>query len=293
MKISVFFLTVTSLFLTSHTTADESETVAPPAWSDPHQTNVGRWQFALSAGDGSISNPLANRPDIQGTLMPLISYYGERFYFENSFIGYSLIEREHWYLDVVGALNEDGMYFNLDGVNQFGWWDALGISGGYVDLENGGSYQPPGSYQDIHRHLSYLAGLSLHRIYPFADVRVSMLKDISGVHHGHEIHFNLRKSYAWQQWRLRWQVGLSQKDQRLNNYYYNIRPHEINHQRSWFELKQSLNFHYGFTLSYQLNKDWALQAHWQKQRFDRELENSPLVGDLQSISRFIGVRYSF
>jgi MipA family protein len=286
MRIFLSSLCVAGLCLSGHLCAKTTQPIA--------ENTVGEWQFALSLGTGKVTTPLANRHDLQGSVLPAVSYYGEHFYLENSFIGYSLVEQDNWYLDLVGGLNDDGYFFELDGVNQFGWWDALGIEGGYsLQLEGEGPAQLPGTYQDIKRNLSYMAGASVNWLTDIAEVRLTLLTDISGVHQGQEQHFSLRKTYEYQQWQFRWQIGALHKDEQINNYYYNLRPHELDNTNSWFRLGDSWQYFYALTINYQLDPNWAIQAFWQKNLLDKELMKSPLVAKDQSYSRFIGVRYSF
>lgn len=257
------------------------------AIADSSLTEVGQWRFALSVGSGKVTTPLSNRDDLHGAVLPAISYYGEHFYVENSFVGYSLMENVHGYIDLVGSLNDDGLFFELDGINQFGWWDALG--------QHPSNGKPPHeeSFQDIERALSYMGGLSFNWLHDLVDSRLTLLQDISGVHHGREIHLTLRKNYSHQQWTLQWQVGAIYKNQRLNNYYYNVRPYELNNTPSWFSLPSSRQYFFGLNLSYQLTPDFAIQAFWQKNQLDEALLRSPLVRTDYYYSRFVGVRYSF
>ena len=258
------------------------------------QTDAGKWSFALSAGVGKVTTPLSHRGDLYGSVLPAVSYYGERFYLESSFIGYSIFENQHWYIDLVGSLNEDGMFFELDGVNNFGWWDALGMQRTHnPDPSEGGVAYPGGGFEDIERRLSYMGGLSFTWLNDLADLRFTFLTDISGVHQGEEFHLTLRKNYSYKQWKWQWQLGTIHKDQQLNNYYYNLRPHELNNTPSWFSLPDSRQYFYGFTVSYQFNPQWAAQAFWQKNMLDQDLLRSPLLGSDRYYSRFIGVRYSF
>lgn len=256
------------------------------------ETEAGEWSFALSVGAGKVTTPLSNRDDLQGSVLPAVSYYGERFFIENSFIGYTLFEEQNWYLDLTGSLNDDGFFFELDGINQFGWWDALGMDGGYQSGDGADPERQP-TYQDIERHLSYMAGLSITWLTDIAEIRLSSLTDISGVHHGQEQHLSFRKSYSWQQWQFRWHLGALYKSKKITNYYYNLRPQELGNNSSWFGLSGGLNYFYGLTLSYQLDPQWAIQAFWQKNQLDRDLLRSPLLRSDHYYSRFIGVRYSF
>ena len=250
-------------------------------------TEVGHWQFALSAGTGKVTTPLSNRDDLHGSILPAISYYGEHFYIENSVVGYSLVENAHWYIDLVGSLNDDGLFFELDGINQFGWWDAMG------QHPSNGNPTEQEIFQDIERNLSYMGGMSFNWLNDLADSRLTLLKDISGVHEGSELHLTLRKNYSYQQWTFQWQVGAIRKSQRLNNYYYNLRPYELDNTPSWFSLPSSIQYFFGLHLIYQLTPEFAIQAFWQKNQLDEVLLRSPLVRSDYYYSRFIGVRYSF
>lgn len=246
------------------------------------------WQWSLSAGHGKISTPLSGRHAIQGDFIPSVSYYGERFYLENTHLGYSLIEEEHLYIDLVGELNQDGMFYEFDGVNNFGWWEAIGIS------RTGGEMPSPvGEYQDIERKLSYMAGVSSNFTANNSTVRISVLTDISGVHHGSEFRLDAKHDMNWGDWQLQINAGLARKNSNLINYYYNLRPWEIDNKPSWFVLNSAWNAHYGATLRYQFNEHWALLAHWQRELLDRDIQRSPLVLRNNYLSRFVGVRYDF
>ena len=182
---------------------------------------VTGWQFSIAAGHGKISTPLAGRRAISGHVIPGISYYGERFYLENTHLGYSIVENDFGYIDLVGELNDDGMFFELDGVNEFGWWDAIGI--GRTDSE--GPAYPDNQYQDIERNLSYMAGVSANLVLADTTFRLTFLRDISGVHHGSNQRLSLRREFSvLPQVTVRITAMAERKDQQLINYYYNLRP---------------------------------------------------------------------
>lgn len=248
------------------------------------------WQLSLALGQGKVSTPLAARDDIEGNIVPGISYYGERFYLENTHLGYTLLEHEQGYVDLVGELNDDGMFFELDGVNNFGWWDALGIG----RTDNTEFQYPPNYYQDIERHLSYLGGVSGTLVWQDSSFRAAYLRDISGVHHGEVMRLSLRQDLAFgEHLTLRLQAIAERKDQRLLNYYYNVRPYELNDAPSWFTLKAAWNFSYGASMNYQLDPNWSLLVHWQHHQLDTDLQLTPLLRRLDYQSKFVGLRYLF
>ncbi len=260
----------------------------PPLFS--HASTAEGWQLSLALGQGKVSTPLAGRDEIAGNILPGISYYGERFYLENTHLGYTLLEHERGYVDLVGELNDDGMFFELDGVNNFGWWDALGI--GRTDNTETGN--PPDSFQDIERHLSYMAGLSATAVWQEISLRAAYLKEMTGVHHGEVMRLSLRHDLVFgEHLTLRLQAIAERKDQRLLNYYYNVRPYELNNSPSWFTLDAAWNFSYGASMNYQLDPSWSLLIHWQHHQMDTDLQLTPLIRRLDYQSKFVGLRYLF
>ncbi len=273
-NVKYYFWLIFSLGLTFSTTGIRAE----PATG---------WQFSLAAGHGKITTPLAGRRSISGHFIPGISYYGERFYLENTYLGYALIERESGYIDLVGELNDDGMFFELDGVDKFGWWDALG-------LKLSDNTLPGTHYEDIERNLSYMAGISANYIFADTTFRLTVLQDISGVHHGETQRLSMRRDFnVLQQLTLRLSAMAERKDQQLINYYYNLRPSELDNKPSWFTLPAVWNFGFGASLNYQLNQDWSLLAHWQHHQLDAIFQQNPLFKRRDYQSSFAGVRYIF
>lgn len=256
----------------------------------------GQWQFSLAAGSGQTETPLSNRQPVKGHVMPVVSYYGERFYLENSHLGYALLEQDQFYLDLAGELNRDGMFYRFDGVDKFGWWDALGIGGSIESgVENGGHpvQYPADWFQDIKRDLSYMGGLAATWLHDAGQLRLSFLQDISGVHGGQTIRLSAQRDWHWQALAIRLQLGIERNNKTLNTYYYNVRPQELNAVPSYFHTGASLNGYYGITVSYQFHPDWAVLAHWQQYHLDHALMASPLLARASYHSRFIGVRYNF
>ena len=252
---------------------------------------VDGWQFSLAAGHGKISTVLSGRRPISGNFIPGVSYYGERFYLENTHLGYSLVENDYGYIDLVGELNDDGMFFELDGVNKFGWWDAIGI--GRTDGGESPAH-PENHYEDIERNLSYMAGISGNLVLADTTFRATFLRDVSGVHQGETQRFSVRRDFVpFPKLTLQLTALAEHKDQQLINYYYNFRPNELNNSPSWFSLPDLWNFSYGGSVNYQFDQHWSLMAHWQHHQMDKDIQRNPIILRADYQSKFVGVRYIF
>ncbi|MDO3386452.1 MipA/OmpV family protein [Gilvimarinus sp. SDUM040013] len=73
---------------------------------------VGQWQFSVGVGLGGRTNPLLEGDDIPIVLLPEISYYGERFFFDTTSLGYTLYEDKRHLLNAVATVGLDSMYFS-------------------------------------------------------------------------------------------------------------------------------------------------------------------------------------
>ncbi len=82
------------------------------AGTDEDCIAIGQWQFSLGVGAGGRTNPLVDGDDIPIFLLPQISYYGERFFWDTATLGFTLLETKTQILNAVATVGFDQMYFN-------------------------------------------------------------------------------------------------------------------------------------------------------------------------------------
>lgn len=104
-----------------------------------HCVTVGQWEFSVGIGLGGRTNPIAGNDDIPIFLMPTISYYGKRFFWQTDTIGYTLFESERTQFNIIGTIGYDQAYFNDWGVGNFAieGGGGLGSGGGNSPSEVG------------------------------------------------------------------------------------------------------------------------------------------------------------
>ncbi|MBU2885071.1 MipA/OmpV family protein [Gilvimarinus agarilyticus] len=73
---------------------------------------VGSWQVSVGVGLGVRTNPLIGGDNIPLVLLPSVSYYGERFFFDTTSIGFTLHEDTHSMFNLVATVGLDSMYFS-------------------------------------------------------------------------------------------------------------------------------------------------------------------------------------
>ena len=246
----------------------------------------GEWQLSVSAGYGAIDNPVKGRDDIQMYLLPAISYYGERFYLENTHLGYALYERDKLYLDVVGQFNEDGYFYTFDGSRALGLQEIIVPDLGFVDPDAEPSPK-------VDKDLSYLAGISLTWKPHGFTLRASALVDITAGHHGSEYHLSLSRDWHWHKLRIRLLGRAVRKSSATNNYYYNFSDTETAGTGRWFYHQGHWQLQWRLAAVYPLTDQLDIIGQWQYNQLDSALSVSPLLTATQYYSRFIGLRYRF
>ena len=75
-------------------------------------TFLDNWEVAVSAGYGQRTNPLINADDIDTFLNIDISWYGDRFFFDNGDIGYNLFFNDKLSINLLGQLSKEGVFFD-------------------------------------------------------------------------------------------------------------------------------------------------------------------------------------
>ncbi|MEW6981934.1 MipA/OmpV family protein [Colwelliaceae bacterium 6471] len=271
------------MFYSATTYADNTEYEVPIG-----EAEVGQWSFSLLAGYAAIENPLNKHDDIKTYLLPTWSYYGERFYIDNTTIGYSIIETDSLLFDFSGYLNEEGALFNLDNANL----SFLDISN-YVPRKDMRPNAPKPVFENIERNFSYMVGAAVQWPNEYIQARLVYGKDVTAGHGGEEFTFSLFNYYHLGNFKLNWQLGAVRKSQQLVEYYYQFRPEEINGFESPYKFKDITNKFVQVAASYQLSKNFDLVLSVKKTWLDEELLTTPLVAKDSYIKWIAGFNYKF
>lgn len=251
--------------------------------------DINQWQFAVAVGYGQVDNPRSNAKPITTYVLPSVQYYGERFYLDNFTLGYSLFENDTFLFDLQSRLNEDGLFFELDGISKLLVTDLFGIDTG----KGPGRPGRPINYAAIERNVSYLAGGNFTWISPIGDISLGAYQDVTGVHHGNEWH--LRYKYTTDLFNIAWGVefGITQKSYNLVKYYYYLRDDELQTARTKYKPHTALNGHLKLVANKRLAEHWTLISLVEYDHLGSGIADSPLIEKNHYLSGFIGVSYAF
>ncbi|WP_448569216.1 MipA/OmpV family protein [Thalassotalea ganghwensis] len=282
VKCKLLIVVFISLF-SRHLFAQQAE---PPPIGE---TVVGQWNFSVLAGYAVIENPLKNRDDIDTHLLPTWSYYGDRFYIDNTSLGYSLVEQEQFILDVVGYLNEEGAYFNLDNAQ----WSFLDVSNFVPHRDKLRPNRKPIVYEEIERDFSYMAGISMVWPNDWLQAKLTYGQDISAGHHGAEVSLDLFNYYQLGNFQFSWQLGAVYKNRTLVEYYYQYRPEELGGFDSPYKFDHVVNSHLQLAVSYRLSTSFDLVLSLKQTWLDEGVMSSKLVEKDRYLKGLVGVNFKF
>ncbi|MEL4281010.1 MULTISPECIES: MipA/OmpV family protein [Shewanella] len=250
--------------------------------------SAGDWQISLAAGYGALENPRAKVENINTWILPTWYYYGKNFYVENFTLGYSLYESESFIVDLQTRFNEDGFFYEFDGLNKLLLSDILG----YTPVK-----QPINpkvvKFEEIERNLSYLGGLNATWVTPYLDISLGYFHDITGVHQGNEIQLRLKRSQAFSWGALGFEIGAIRKSENLVGYYYQLTKEEEGPLRTKYQPSAAINYHAGSVVNVPIFDSVNFVAILEYTWLGQEITDSVLIDKAGYVSGFVGISYDF
>lgn len=255
--------------------------------------STDQWQFAVAVGYGYLDNPRAKAQPIETYFLPSWRYYGDNVYVDNFTLGFSVAETDNFYLDLQSKLNEDGLFFELDGISNLFASELFGIKDQKQPISRPGKEVPPVVYNNIQRNVSYLAGGVAGWYSPVGEFSFGAFNDISSVHNGSEL--QLRYKLTWELLTVRWgvELGITRKSAELVKYYYQVTDQERQKIIYFYQPRAAINSHIRLVANKTLTESLALVAIAEYNHLGNGISESPLMGQGHYISGFAGISYTF
>lgn len=272
------------LFLIAIAAASGSSLVCAQNSAESQQNETeepsSAWRLGAAIGYGERSNPLVLSDDIRIMIDLDIAWFGERWFFDNGDVGFTLANTDQLTLNLVGRVNSDRVFF--------------GKTNSQVVTLSSPSGQPVIQAVSVPGR-SYAGELGFELL---TDGRLGFLQlaahhDVSGTHQGYEIYANAGTSFVRQRWRFVPSFGASWKSDKLNDYYWGISRDEANLVFSEYHAGAGLNFHARLHSTYQISEHLAFVAVAEFERLNSETAGSPLVDERYVRGVFAGFRYGF
>ncbi|VUD53963.1 Outer membrane protein OmpV [Thalassocella blandensis] len=297
----------------------------------PECVPIGKWDFSLSLGYGSRSNPVISSDSVPIVLLPGVSYYGERFFWDNDFMGYTLNDSPTHMFNIIGTISYDQVFFNRWGVGNFfieSGFSNSSISGDFSGISfNGGKDEPeynasvgrnlyesdfpplesPVSAEEqalreaevidldeLHdRDVSGLMGLEYLYINGNWSVALQLLQDVTSVNDGKQA--RVSGGYGFLAGRSMWNfnAGVEWKDSKTLDYYYGIREDEVENPENAYHVRGDASYYVKADWEYKFNDNWSWMAVIHQRWLGSDIQDSPLIEESTVTTVFTGGVYHF
>jgi outer membrane protein len=273
---------------------------------------VGEWTFSLAVGAGVYTNPLHGGDDIPLVLIPQISYYGEKLFFDNNTLGYSFFDNNQMVVSAITQLNHEKAYFTrwhpqnilIESVTS---GDVATPSPSEGDQSAGGpdgdELNPP--EQDIEVNIKDVsnkrwaidAGIQFNWfINQTTDLQVQILHDVNNVYNGFNGQIELTriiKIETLPNTVMSFSLGTNVNSKNLVDYYYGISQTTEAGVDLDYHGKSSITPYFRLVLRHQLSERWQAKLNIKRIFLDDAMTDSPLVKDDYINTIFAGVSYDF
>jgi len=215
------------------------------------------WRFERPAYRGS---------DRRYDFLPLV-LYDSRYFYLHSYRGGLKLEREGWRTELFvqrrfEGFASDDVPTSMVGMARREFGTDVGI-GAQVAVGSGKAY-------------------------------AEFLRDAGNVSEGSELRLGYRYERWWQgRLRVRPYATLSWRDEKLNNYYYGVRPEEVTPDRPAYAAGDGINTEIGVQAVYRLTEQYQLLAGFALSRASSEVRGSPVVDQGTVPSVTLGLLWRF
>ncbi|WKE65290.1 MipA/OmpV family protein [Gallaecimonas kandeliae] len=258
-----------------------------PAKAQDLQTiPANQWELGLALGYGHFDNPLVNKDDSTYYAIPQVAYYGDWGYFDNGDLAFSLYDDGDNQLYLTTGFSDDPLYF--------GSWGRLGIKP--PSREQPCSNRPicPSRqplYVDHDPSWTWLGGFSYSRYQGDRFLRIRVLHDLLGKHHGLLASIRVGQSFeGFGQWQF--SLGMDWKSAKLVDYYYgtdSLFPWLVPD----YQGRATLDLVARGQWFYPLGEHWGLLANLNGRRLGKGIGDSPLINKRNLLDSFVGITFSF
>jgi MipA family protein len=272
----------------------------PPVANAPHPLPAEKsWRFGVGLGYGERSNPLILSEDIPVIVDLDIAWFGERWFFDNFDLGFSLVDNSRFTTNIVARLNSDRAFFGKTNTRYVnftltGSGDKIPISGrpGPSGGQDPGGVEPT-ALKVPDRDYAVELGLEMLLDGEWGHATLRAFHDVSNTHEGYEISADY--SFRWVRGRfsIAPSVGIAYKSPELSDYYWGVHADEVLPTLQGFQIDGGIGWEAGIRTSYYLTKSLRLAVSANYEKLTDDIASSPLVAEPYVLGYFAGLAWQF
>ena len=244
------------------------------------------WRIGFSAGLGERSNPLINSDNIPIYGVIQLSYFGERFFFDNGDIGWYLASDDNWSANLIAGIGGERSFYSFLNSSSIGFESVATDQAGQVVATEPIVEAPE-------RDITVDGGVELLFSRGNSEFQLQLLADISNQHQGQEIWFSWGHIIQYSRWQIVPSIGFNWKSDQAANYFYGVREEEASPELPAYQVDAGLNIFGRLTAQYSLNDHWKVVSVFQYEWLADEITASPAVQDDYVQTAYLGLYYEF
>jgi outer membrane protein len=271
----------------------------PAATQVPHAPHVlpeeKSWRFGVGLGYGARSNPLIQSESIPVVVDLDIAWFGERWFFDNFDLGFSLVDHARFTVNAVARVNSDRAFFGKTNTRYVNF--ALTQGGAAVPIASApgaGSEDSPSLELKVpKRDYAVEAGLEMLLDGEWGQSTLRAFHDVSGTHRGYEVSADYSYRFTRGRFSLAPSVGVAYKSARLSDYYWGVHADEVRRTLLGYEADAGIGWEAGLRASYYLTKRLRLAVSANYERLHHSVADSPIVERPYVFGYFGGLAWQF
>jgi outer membrane protein len=268
-----------------------SAPAAPVTHPLPAEKN---WRFGVALGMGERTNPLIQSEDIPVLVDLDIAWFGEHWFFDNFDLGFELLDRPSFTMNMVARLNSDRAFFGKTNTKYINFsYQSGGVMGPAFDPGTGDPLKNPVKFKPPKRDYAVEAGFEMLMDGEWGMAALRAFHDVSGTHHGYEISADYGYRWIHNRWSVAPSVGVSYKDSALSDYYWGVHDDEATFLLPAYEVDGGISWEAGLRTSYYLTKSVRVAVSANYERLSHSVAMSPLVEDDEVLGYFAGLAWQF
>lgn len=263
---------------------------------------IDEWEFSLTIGAGKLTNHLHGGKDLPLILIPNISYYGEKLFFENNALGYTFHETNTFSLSAISLVNRENSFFSRWHPNNVfvpSISSGLDLSSPTDDESIGPATPPPEIDVDDVAKRKWALDAGIQGNWFLSEnnhLTVQVLHDVNNAYDG----FNGKVEYSHRFTgfglpKLQWKIttGVNWLSRQQVDFYYGVGENDTDELSYYYQGKSALNPYIKIRSNYRLNNNWRLTFTARSEFLGQSIKDSPLVNDKIMKTIFIGVVYAY
>jgi MipA family protein len=274
-----------------------TDTSVPAATQVPHAPNVlpeeKSWRFGVGLGYGARSNPLIQSESIPVVVDLDIAWFGERWFFDNFDLGFSLVDHARFTVNAVARVNSDRAFFGKTNTRYVNFALTQGGTAVPIDAAPGSEDSPSLELKVPKRDYAVEAGLEMLLDGEWGQSTLRAFHDVSGTHRGYEVSADYSYRFTRGRFSLAPSVGVAYKSARLSDYYWGVHSDEVRRTLFEYEADAGIGWEAGVRTSYYLTKRLRLAVSANYERLHHSVADSPIVERPYVFGYFGGLAWQF